>query len=181
MSIIRRRFVAWTCLTFAPFIALGDVGPAPPVNRETIKGVWEALSERDVRVFRLEITNDAGWLAIGLEFIGPMIFRLSKTEWEKDRVVLHFQGIGQSAHGAHGPDDATPYTAVLRLSGTAWSDPPACAGWLDGVFTLNPEEKRENAWRLRFIKTCPDAYLATISKLSIEAKQAIEQQKQTPK
>src|SRR5690349_12548344 len=116
MSAISKTPTACIYLISMVVSALGSVDPAPPVNPETLNGVWEALSDRDTRVFRLEITNDAGWLAIGLEFIEPMIFRLSNTEWEKDGVVLHFEGVGRSAHGAHIPDDGTPYTAVLRLS-----------------------------------------------------------------
>lgn len=153
--------------------------PAPPVTPQTINGLWEALSERDTRVFRLELAQGAGWLAVGIPFIEPMIFALTDTRWQKGDVELHFKGVGSSSRGAHGPDDPTPYTAVLRLRGVAWTAPEVRqeGGVLTGVFILCPEQKPENQWKLRFLKETAIPYLDTISKLSLQAKEAIERQR----
>jgi hypothetical protein len=163
--------------------ALASQDPAPPVNAETIKGLWEAIADSDTRVFRMEIADDAGWLAVGIPFIEPMIFALTQTRWQKSGVELNFKGVGRSSRGAHGPDDTTPYTAVLRLRGVAWSAPEVgqAGGQMTGVFVLNPEEKSPSVWKVRFLKETAIPYLETVSKLSAEVKQAIERQKQSPK
>lgn len=154
--------------------------PAPAVNRETINGLWEALSDRDTRVFRLEVDGERGWLAVGIPFIDPMIFALTDTRWRNGGVELHFRGVGRSSRGAGGPDDPTPYTAVLRLRGVAWREPTLRqeGGLLTGVFVLSPERVNPSRWKLSFQKSTAIPYLDTISKLSVQAKEAIEQQRQ---
>ena len=111
-----------------------------------------------------------------------MIFALTETRWQKGGVELCFRGVGRSSRGAHGPDDLTPYTAVLRLRGVAWSAPEVRqeGGVLTGVFVLCPEQKNPSRWKLRFLKETAIPYLDTISKLSVQAKEAIEQQRHKP-
>ena len=158
--------------------------PAPPVNAETIKGVWEAIADSGsaTRVFRMELAEKTGWLAIGIPFIAPMTFALTETRWKKDGVELHFQGVGGSSRGAHGPDDTTPYTALLKLHGVASSAPEVgqAGGQMTGEFVVNPD-KYPSVSKVQFVKMTAIPYLETISKLSAEVKQAIEQQKQNPK
>jgi hypothetical protein len=162
--------------------ALASQDPAPPVNAETIKGLWEAIAESDTRVFRMELADDSGWLAVGIPFIDPMTFALTQTRWKKGGVELYFKGVGRSSRDAHGPDDTKPYTAVLRLQGVAWTAPEVAqaGGQMTGVFVLNPE-KYPSIWKVRFLKETAIPYLETISKLSADVKQAIERQKQSPK
>ena len=161
--------------------SVANVDVAPPVTAETIKGSWEALAEDYERVFRLELADGSGWLAVGLQFVDPMIFVLTKTRWHKGGVELYFKGVGGSSKGARGPDDLTPYTAVLRLNGVAWKDGHGAGGLLSGVFVLCPEQKPENIWKVRFLKDTALPDFKTLLQLSEQAKQAIERQKQNPK
>jgi hypothetical protein len=130
----------------------------------------------------MEITGAKGWLAVGIAFIDPMIFTLTDTLWQKDGVELHFRGVGESSRGAGGPDDATPYTAVLRLRGYAWREPTLRqeGGLLTGVFILSPDRPHPSRWELSFQKSTAAPYLETISRLSQQAKDAIEQQRNKP-
>jgi hypothetical protein len=155
---------------------------ATPVTPDTIGGLWEALSKDDTRVFRLELEADRGWLAVGIPFIDPMIFALTDTRWQKGGVELHFRGVGSSSRGAGGPDDPTPYTAILRLRGVAWREPTLRqeGGLLTGEFVLSPERPNPSRWKLSFQKSTAIPYLDTISKLSEQAKEAINQQRHKP-
>ena len=170
-------------ISSAPRWVVGNQYPAPPVTPETINGLWEALSEDDTRLFRLELADGAGWLAVGIPFIEPMIFALTETRWQSDGVELRFKGVGSSSRGAGGADDPTPYTAVLRLRGVAWRAPEfhQAGGLLTGEFVLSPERPNPSRWKLRFIKDTISPYLDTICKLSVQAKEAIEQQKKAGK
>ena len=106
-----------------------------------------------------------------------MIFSLTDTRWDEHGVELHFIGVGRSSRGSGGPDDPTPYTAVLRLQGVASKVPEFRyeSGLLTGEFVLSPERPNPSRWKLRFVKeTSP--YLDAICKLSAQAKEAIEQQ-----
>lgn len=167
-------------ITAAARWSVASQDPAPPVTPETIGGLWEALSEDDTRVFRLELSDGKGWLAVGIPFTEPMIFALADTRWQKDGVELYFRGVGRSSRGAGGPDDPTPYTAVLRLRGVAYTVPEIRqeGGLLTGVFVLSPERVNPSKWKLRFQKSTAIPYLDTISKLSAQAKEAIERQRQ---
>src|SRR5688572_5474548 len=139
----------------APF-ARASQDPAPPVTPETINGVWGAISrDWEPRVFRIEIAGDKGWLAVGIAFIDPMIFTLTDTLWQKDGVELHFRGVGRSSRGAGGPEDPTPYTAVLRLRGYAWREPTLRqeGGLMTGVFILSPDRPHPSRWELSFQKS----------------------------
>jgi hypothetical protein len=162
----------------APFIRASE-DPAPPVTPDTIGGLWEALSTDDTRVFRLELDGGRGWLAVGIPFTDPMIFSLTDTRWNEHGVELHFKGVGRSSRGAGGPDDPTPYTAVLRLRGVAYRVPEIRqeGGLLTGEFVLSPERPNPSRWKLRFLKETAIPYLDTICKLSAQAKEAIEQQR----
>src|SRR4051794_32556052 len=104
---------ATLAICIAPLVYASQ-DPAPPITADTIGGLWEALSKDDTRVFRLELEAGRGWLAVGIPFIDPMIFALSDTRWRKGGVELYFRGVGRSSRGAAGPDDPTPYTAILR-------------------------------------------------------------------
>jgi len=179
---MQTRLVTITVLLVScAFSSLGNVQRAPPVDRDTIKGSWEALAEDYERVFRLELGDGLGWLSIGVQFIDPMIFTLTKTRWDKSGVELYFKGVGSSSKGAGGPDDLTPYTALLRLKGVAWKDANTSGGLLTGVFVLCPERKNPSRWKVRFLKDTAFPDFKTLLQLSERAKQAIEQQKQNPK
>ena len=171
-------------IVFETARALASQDPAPPVNTETIKGVWDAIADNgsSTRVFRMELAENKGVLAVGVPFFEPMTFALTKTVWKDDGVELYFKGVGSSSHGAHGPDDPTPLTAVLRLHGVAWSAPEygQSGGELTGEFTQNPG-KWQSVTKAEFVKLTRLPYLDTISKLSAEVKQAIEQLKQSQK
>ena len=164
--------------------ALANQDPAPPVNADTIKGLWEAIADSGsaMRVFRMELADKTGWLAVGIPFVEPMTYVLTQTRWKKDGAELYFKGVGQSSRGAHGPDDPTPETAILRVHGVAWSAPEfgQAGGELTGEFAMHPE-KYPRVWKVRFVKMTAIPYLETISKLSAEVKQAIEQEKQGAK
>jgi len=172
-----------TLISSVPHWAMGNQNLAPPVTPETINGLWEALSEDDMHVFRLELADGAGWLAVGISFIEPMIFALTETQWQKNGVELRFRGVGSSSRGAGGSDDPTPYTAVLHLRGVAWRAPEfgQGGGLLTGEFVLSPERPNPSRWKLRFLKQTISPYLDTICKLSVQAKEAIEQQKKAAK
>jgi hypothetical protein len=167
----------------APRWSVGSQDPAPPVTAETINGLWEALSDVDTRVFRLELSEGKGWLAVGIPFGEPMTFALTNTRWQKNGVELQFKGIGRSSRGAGGPDDLTPYTAVLRLRGVAYTVPEIRqeGGLLTGTFVLCTERPNPSRWKLRFQKSTAIPYLDTISKLSVQAKEALEQLPQSGK
>ncbi len=170
-----------TILLITAELSFANVQVAPPVDRETIQGSWESLSEDYERVFRLELGDGSGWLAVGIQFIEPMIFALTNTQWRDSGVDLYFTGVGRSSKGAHGPDDHTPYTALLRLSGVAWKDGDTGGGLLTGVFVLCPEQKPENSWKVRFLKNTAIPDFNSLLRLSEQAKQAIERQKQNSK
>ena len=108
-----------TLMSSVPRWAIGNQDPAPPVTPETVNGLWEALSENDTRAFRLELADGAGWLAVGIPFIEPMVFALTEMRWQSDGVELRFRGVGRFSRGAGGADDPTPYTAILQLRGAA--------------------------------------------------------------
>jgi hypothetical protein len=112
----------------------------------------------------------------------PMTFVLTQTRWNTDGVELSFKGVGRSSHGARGPDDPTPETALLKVHGVAWSAPQfgQSGGELTGEFVLSPE-KYPSVWKVRFIRMTAIPYLETISKLSAQVKQAIEELKQNQK
>jgi hypothetical protein len=128
----------------------------------------------------MELADDVGWLAIGISHIEPMTFALTRMRWRKGDVELYFKGVGRSSRGRDGPDDPTPYSALLRLSGVAWTDTGGGGGVLEGVFVLVPEKKPENAWKVRFRRQTALPELDALLKLSAEAKQAIDRQKQSP-
>ncbi len=182
-SIMKRTAIvaaASLMICVAPVIRASQ-DPAPPVTPETINGLWEAFSKDDTRVFRLELDAGRGWLAVGIPFIDPMTFALTDTRWQQGGVELYFRGVGRSSRGAGGPDDPTPYTAVLRLRGVAWKIPEIRqeGGHLTGVFVLSPDRPNPSRWKLSFQKSTAIPYLDTISKLSEQAKEANERQRQT--
>ena len=111
-----------------------------------------------------------------------MTFVLTQTRWNTDGVELSFNGVGRSSHGAEGPDDPAPETVLLKVQGVAWSAPQfgQAGGELTGEFLLGPE-KYHNVWKVKFIKMTALPYLETISKLSAQVKQAIEELKQNQK
>lgn len=170
-----------TLISFSPRWAVGNQDPLPPVTPETIQGSWESLSEDYERVFRLQLANGSGWLAVGITFIDPMIFALTRTQWHENGVDLYFTGVGRSSKGASGPDDPTPETALVRLTGVAWKDGGREGGLLTGTFVLCPEHVFKTSWKVRFLRNTAIPDVNSLMRLSEQAKQAIEQQEQNPK
>ncbi len=89
-------------------------GPAPPITRETLVGVWEASPSWAQRVYRLDIApRGDSYLAFtyGSE---EAVYRLTSTSVKNGKLVLRFRSVRDRGAGCN--------DLVISASGTAYGD-----------------------------------------------------------
>lgn len=133
----------------------------PPINEKTLVGTWEAISERDTRVYRIEIKEKGdSYLSYAVPQGWHWVFKLEKMEMTKGEVFLSFADIKNPTKIIH-----------IQGKGLAGRDGARDEGVLYTELIMNPKEKPLNKWKLKFIKT---PYIEELYKLSQSAEKAIQ-------
>lgn len=139
----------------------------PAVTSNTIYGVWQAVSERSVRVFQLEL-NDSGnsYLSWAVPHGHAAAYRLTQMSISEGAFAFTFHSVDTNG----GVD-----TIQVEGTGVAGGDGGLEEGELTTRLIMNPEETPQNIWELRFVKgwTIKDLFA-----LSQDAARAIEESKQ---
>lgn len=138
----------------------------PPVTNETLNGVWEAISERDVRVFRMDINKEGdSFLVFALPRGRTVVYKLEKREVKDGEIFLEFRGVKKSSNVIH-----------VKGKGVAGNDGLRDEGAIDADLIMSPDQKPLNVWELRFIKA---PYIEQIHNLATSAEKAVEEVKGT--
>jgi len=91
-----RRFIAIIGILLFPFSAAVSQDRPPPLNSDTIVGVWEAVSEDACLLYRMEINkNGESYLALvgAPKAYYRAVFRLVSSDIKEGKIKLHFHDI----------------------------------------------------------------------------------------
>lgn len=139
-------------------LAFATSDPLPPVNDRSIIGVWEAISETDLRVFRMQFfSNGRALLAIALPNLEPIRFRLDSKTITEGRYNFVFR----QEQGKY----------EIRMQGAGVADEGF--GQLSGQLVMKLDPPPDSTWSLKFIKMREQPYIEQIYGLSQAAKRAI--------
>ncbi len=134
----------------------------PPINKKTLVGTWEAISEGDTRVWRMEIREKGdsylSFASTGLRWV----YRLEKMEVKNDEVFLSFVDTKDSTEKIY-----VQGKGVAGRDGIGKDE-----GVIDTELIMNPDEKPLSKWKLIFVKT---PYVEELYKLSKSAEKAIRE------
>lgn len=137
----------------------------PPITNETLVGVWEAISERDIRVFRMEINKEGdSFLVFALPRGRTVVYKLSKREVKDGEVLLEFTAIKKSSN-----------VILIKGKGVAGHDGLRDEGVIDAELIMNPDQEPPNVWKLRFIKA---PHIDLLYELAVSARKAVERAKE---
>jgi hypothetical protein len=150
--------------TTHPPLGFAHQDPLPPVNERSILGIWEAISEEDLRVFRLHFFQaDAAFLAVAIPNLNPMLFRLHTQAIVNGRCDFVFREVQGN------------YEIRIEAKGVAGDGTGHLAGKL--VMKLTPPP--DSSWSVRFIKLADEPYIEQVHRLSQAAKEAISKARLT--
>lgn len=133
----------------------------PPITKKTLMGTWEAISTRDVRVYRMEIRRQGDSYLSYAVAGAHWVYKLEKMEVKDGEVFLSFVDPKDSRKIIH-----------VRGTGVAGWDGIREEGGIDAQLIMNPREKPLNKWKLEFIKT---PHIEVLHELSKSAEEAIRE------
>ena len=120
-------------------VFLGSAAPA--VSPETLKGLWESVREKEMRVIRMEIKSDKeAYLLIARHPEGFWTFRLKEMKLEGNRLQMAFISRSENA--------TARFDAAASLSDEG--------GVLKGTLTLEPDPDKQSVPDLEFLKLPKD-------------------------
>jgi hypothetical protein len=112
-----------------------DEGPAPPITRETLIGVWEAAPSWAQCVYRLDIAPHTDSYLAFTHYGETLVYRVTSKSVRHGRVVLHFRSVRERRRGCN--------DLVITGSGRAYSDSGTFEGTLcmyDALYAGAPPE-----------------------------------------
>jgi hypothetical protein len=137
-----------------------------PINEKTLVGTWEAISTRDVSVYRMEIRGQGdSYLSFAVRGI-HWVYKLEKMEVKNGEVFLSFVDPKNTREKIH-----------VRGSGFAGWDGIRNEGVIDAQLIMDPGENPLNKWMLEFIKAPHIEVLYELSKSAEEAIREIKSKK----
>lgn len=160
----------WLSLTFVVLLTTVLVFATedghPPINKKTLVGIWEAISTRDVRVYRMEIRGQGdSYLSIAVTG-AHWIYKLEKMEVKNGEVYLSFVDPKDTREKIH-----------VRGSGVAGRHGMRDEGVIDAQLIMDHGENPLNKWMLEFIKAPHIEVLYELSKSAEEAIREIKSKK----
>ena len=161
---MKRKTVSFLALLVFARVGFATKDRHPPVTEETLIGVWEAISERDTRVYRMEINREGdSFLAYAVPHGWSWVCKLVKKEVKDGEVFLEFKSLKKKSR-------------VIRIKGegVAGRDGARDEGVIVAELVMNPDQEPPNVWKLRFIKA---PHIEELYGLSKSAEKAIEKAK----
>ena len=161
----------WLSLTFVVLLVnavlvFANEDVHQPINEKTLMGTWEAISTRDVSVYRMEISRQGdsylSYAATGAHWV----YKLEKMEVKNGEVFLSFVDPKDTREKIH-----------VRGSGVAGRNGMRDEGVIDAHVIMDPGENPSNKWKLEFIKGPHIEVLYELSKSAEEAIRKIRSKK----
>lgn len=149
-----RFFLVSTVLNLSLISSLlATVEMKPVVTKQTLIGVWEAVSERDIRIFQLEIRADGSGI-----LVDATEFHAFRSSCEMDQVAVENGQVDIML------SDETGDKVSIKGSGRAAEE----GGVLEVILDKNPNGT-PNIWELKFYKFENRTYVKVINEMSDRA------------
>ncbi|UCB56621.1 MAG: hypothetical protein JSV30_05275 [Candidatus Omnitrophota bacterium] len=159
---MKQKIVILTCICLFPLSAFASAQKHPPLTNETLFGTWEAISERDVRIFRIEINRKGdSFLSFGMHYSRSGVYKLVKKQVKDGEIFLEFRPLKKNLKAIQ-----------VIGKGLAGHDGLREEGIINADLIMDPEALSLNVWKLKFIKT---PYIEELYDLSECAKDAIQE------